>query len=179
MNSVTLFLASEKVCYNKSMGHLWTPDPRGEGRVSCIRVSLLEGKKLGPRSPPQLFLHELVSSLKTAWDESPAGHLVVSTGWVIAGPVTYKSHANMWVNEVMCRFHLKKKNKKFYWKNISVRRLLGLMISKVILTNQPAVHDSTHPGLYETIHLRLHLRAGAGWIVVDPQFASRFLLVQL
>ena len=51
------------------------------------------------------------------------------------------------------------------------------MISKVILTNQSAVHDSTYPGSYETIHLRLHLRAGARWRVVEPQFASRFLLV--
>ena len=44
------------------------------------QVSLLEGRKLGPRSFPPLFLRELVSSLETAWDESPTGHFAVSTG---------------------------------------------------------------------------------------------------
>ena len=70
-----------------------------------------------------------------------------------------------------------KKIKSSIGKNISAGTLLTLMISKVILTNQSAVHDLTYPGSNETIHLRLHLRAGARWRVVEPQFASRLLLV--
>lgn len=103
VNSVTLFLASEKVRYNNSMGH-----SKGRRESVLYQVSLLEGRKRGPRSLPQLLLRELVSSLETAWGESPAGHFAVSTGWVIAGQGTYKSLASMWVSEVMCRFHVKK-----------------------------------------------------------------------
>lgn len=73
-------------------------------------------------------------------------------------------------------FIWKIKIKSSIGKNISVGTLLALMISKVMLTNQSAVRDSTYPGSYETTLSRLHLRAGARRIVVEPQFASRFPL---
>ena len=55
VNSVTLFLASEKVCYINSMGHMWTPDLRGEGRASCIRFLSRKERNSAPEASLSSF----------------------------------------------------------------------------------------------------------------------------
>lgn len=178
VNSVTLFLASEKVRYNNSMGHIWTPDPRGEGRASYIRfLSWKEGNGALEASLSSCYVNS-----SAPWRQHGVnlqqGTLLLAQAESLLGRVP-TNHLQVCELVRWCAGFMWKKIKSSVGKNISVRRPLALMISKVILTNPSAVHDSTHPGLYETIHLRLHLRAGARSIAVDPQFASRFPLVQL
>lgn len=173
VNSVTLFLASEKVRYNNSMGH-----SKGRRESVLYQVSLWkEGNWALEASLSSCYVNS-----SAPWRQHGVnlqqGTLLLAQAESLLGRVP-TNHLQVCELVRWCAGFMWKKIKSSVGKNISVRRPLALMISKVILTNPSAVHDSTHPGLYETIHLRLHLRAGARSIVVDPQFASRFPLVQL